>query len=192
MSLLVEAPRRRPGQQRGRMRCGYTATAGAQYAAGGGVEMKLDATIPIALLATTGGTPVEAPFAIACEGSARFFHSSTNAPSTPTGLQVFVIDIANRKITRALEPRQEFDPICGADGVSGKADISPGIVNAWSFKRGESGDTETCSFEVDRKSGKAKYELNLEYPSGAFDRFDWQMTCVPTRIPVFDTSGNKF
>ena len=145
----------------------------------------------VALLLTAAHSPT-GRFAIVCEGTAEFVHSGLAPKSLPTGKQVYVIDTKMRQLTRALEPRQEFDPICGADGVKSKAFISPGMITVSHFNRSGDGTTEACSFVLDRKNGHATYESSLESPNGRVDSFKWDMNCKRTKIPVFNTDGNKF
>jgi hypothetical protein len=154
--------------------------------------VKFERYIVLPLLLAVANAPAAERFAVVCEGTANFVHSGLAPKSMPTGKQVYVIDTKQHRLTLALEPRQEFDPICGADGVSSKADISSGIITAWHFNRSDDGTTETCSFELDRKNGHATYELSIESPDGAINGFKWPMDCERTEIPVFNTNGNKF
>ena len=134
-------------------------------------------------------------FAILCNGEAAFSNSRIQngaARRNPTGPQTFVIDETSSAVFRALEPRQEFDLICGSNGKPAKAHISPGMVTASSFERSSDGTVTECNLEIDRKAGTAVYELKMEFGFGGFNNSVWTMNCQRTSVPEFDKSRNKF
>ncbi|WP_404372170.1 hypothetical protein AB5I39_05450 [Sphingomonas sp. MMS24-J45] len=135
-------------------------------------------------------------FAIVCEGDAVFSNSRVQngaSRQNPTGPQIFVIDETNSAVFRALEPRQEFDPICGSNEKElAKAYISPGMVTASSFERSSDGTVTECNLEIDRKAGTAVYEMKMEFGFGGYNNFVWTMKCSRTSVPKFDKSRNKF
>ena len=153
--------------------------------------MKFKRMASVLVLLTAANAPVVEPYAVVCEGTANFFHNGIAPKRMPTGKQVFVIDIPHRRVTIALEPRQIFAPVCVADGIATKANISPRIITVRQFSRSFEGNSETCSFELDRRNGNAKYELSLENQNRK-DGFKWFMNCQRTMVPVFNTNGNKF
>jgi hypothetical protein len=181
------------------MRGGCAAAIGAQYAAGGG-GITVRNTIRKSVITVLGlsmpacASPISDDFAIKCVGTAKSsdkYVRNGEVRTTNLGEQVYVIRVKERVVYRALFPRQEFDPVCGSGGKDSPAYISPGLITL-SDTESEDGFTTTCSMEIDRKSGNAKHVLKLEKLNGWFNQQEWDMTCMPTDIPVFDTSGNKF
>ena len=134
-------------------------------------------------------------YAILCQGDAAFSNSRIQNGASrrnPTGPQIFVIDETSSSVFRALEPRQEFDPICGSNGKAAKAYISPGMVTSSSSELSSDGTITECNLEIDRKAGTAVYELKMNFGFGGFNNSVWTMNCQRTSVPEFDKSGNKF
>jgi hypothetical protein len=131
-----------------------------------------------------------APFAIACTGIADRSYSVGGRSSTGSSdlpRQVYVLDEQAQRVQRAMEPRQQFEDVCSTDGAAARVDFSPGQVTAHS----EAIDS-VCDFKVDRRTGAAEFFWRLDLPGGDFHEMEWNMTCAPTQIPVFDTSRNRF
>ena len=154
--------------------------------------MKLASLIGLLLLSAQ--TNAEPRFAVACTGSARSYGNSLGKMHDKTSAlqrQVFVIDPAANDITRALEPRQEFDPICVSKSPEAFRSVSPGLIQARSEEtKGTS--IASCEFRLDRMSGKGTYILRMDWPDGRYESFDWDMVCAKSEIPVFDLSKRKF
>jgi hypothetical protein len=146
-------------------------------------------------IVTLAGVPAAAnpilksSFAISCEGDATFesVNAGRSSSSTdPSGRQVFVIDESQHVVFRALFPRQEYDPICGAS----EAHISPGRITIFSVERDDRSST-ICELSIDRQAGTAEYILNIDFENGRAQNMKWTMDCERTEIPIFDTSRNK-
>ncbi len=134
-------------------------------------------------------------FAISCAGSASWSDSyiDNGKPRVDTtGEQIFVVRPSEHTVERALQPRQEFDPICGSDKDENRASIAPGLITASSLEFSDEGATISCSLEIDRKNGTARYQMEFAFKSGNTNSWDWRMICVPIKIPIYDTSRNKF
>lgn len=136
------------------------------------------------------------PFAISCKGISSWTNTifgPLSSKTTELPEQVFVFDEADQIANHALEPRQEFEPICSPE-VDGNRNLSfsIGLILVDSSGGVSEGTISNCSFTVDRVSGRAIYKSRLDYDGGAFDELNWIMICVPTSIPVFDLKRNKF
>jgi len=83
-------------------------------------------------------------------------------------------------------PRQEFEDVCFRDGHIDSVRFSPGLISVRSEKQGA-----VCDFSVNRASGKAEYVSYRDLPGGV-SSIEFEMTCEPTEVPVFDKSKNKF
>jgi hypothetical protein len=86
-----------------------------------------------------------------------------------------------------MEPRQQFEDVCGGGDAPQRVDYSPGLIIAHS----EAPDS-LCDFTVDRRTGKAEFFSRLDLPGGQHTEMRWAMTCDRTDIPDFDTSRNRF
>jgi hypothetical protein len=145
----------------------------------------------LALLLLAAAQPVAAgPFAIRCTGSAEFRDKisgerTTRRPELPA--QIYVVDEGNRRVQRALVPRQEFEDVCGRGTEQDVRDFSPGLI----MVRTLSSD-RMCDFRVNRATGEAEYFSHQDLPAGDYNQMEWRMTCSPTQIPVFDRSRNRF
>jgi len=150
------------------------------------------ALILTASLATGSMPDREGPVAIACVGTSTATSDSGRGKSDDIPQQVFVFDAATESVRRALEPRQEFEEVCGSTKGLRFVSISPGLVTASSEDPSDSNPLWTCKFEVDRMAGEATYSLRGEWKGGRFHEFVWEMTCRKTEVPVFDLSKRKF
>jgi hypothetical protein len=133
-----------------------------------------------------------ATFAVSCAG-----RSSMRDTTTPKliefnnalGKQIYVVNEERQTITRALEPRQELDPVCGQKAI---LSFSPGLITAESTKVDDDFNSH-CEFSLDRKTGAAIWSLDLALLSGKGHNISrWTMQCEKTAVPVFDTKKNKF
>jgi hypothetical protein len=145
----------------------------------------------IAALAVAGAAePATQPFAIQCTGTARFTSDVSGERRTrnyDVPRQVYVIDEARQRVQRAMEPRQEFEDVCGRGAIVDSRDFSPGLINVRTESAGA-----MCDFSVNRVTGEAEFFSVQELPGGRFGEMEWNMTCSPTEIPLFDRSRNRF
>jgi len=130
------------------------------------------------------------PFAIACTGTAKFTDTGPTQNSVrdyELPKQIYVIDIQAERVQRALVPRQEFEDICFSGGYIDEVDFSPGQIAVHSEKAGE-----TCDFKVNRLTGSGQYFSEHDLRTGGYVRIEFNMTCNPTEVSVFDPSRNRF
>lgn len=148
----------------------------------------------VSLVALYPQVAKEARFAVSCTGSARSHGNvagSMRDNTQPLLRQVFVIDPAANTITRALEPRKEFDPVCASKNPDGFVSISAGLIQARSETVGAD-PVWRCEFELDRMSGRGEYMLRSDWSDGRYQSFEWNMVCAKSDIPVFDLTKRKF
>jgi hypothetical protein len=156
-----------------------------------------NAVAATAVVLVCGASAVQARrFAIACEGTSystgRYPWGEMASKRKPNPIRTtFVIDEEAKTIERALEPLQKFDNLCEVTAPNCTVAVSPGIITL-SGTAQKDDVTTTSKTEIDRKSGAMTHSLNIDFASGAFEHSSWKMMCVPTAIPVFDTSRNKF
>ena len=153
----------------------------------------------LALVSTVAGaTPPsqsDLTFAVECSGSANSTSNMSGPQVEKTsdlGKQVYVFDQKSNKIFRALIPRQQLDPVCGIPGDESFVSMSPGLLLADSHNAFGSEPYNTCSFEVSRLTGQGHQTLRMEWKGGRFHEFKWMMTCVKTKVPVFDLTKRRF
>jgi len=145
----------------------------------------------IASLTLAGAAePATQPFAIQCTGTARFTNDVSGERRTrnyDVPRQVYVIDEANQRVQRAMEPRQQFEDVCGRGDIVDSRSFSPGLINVRTESAGW-----MCDFTVRRATGEAEFFMFQHLPGGRFNEMKLDMTCSPTEIPVFDPSRNRF
>ena len=138
---------------------------------------------------------IDSSFALKCNGTAEIHNvgrSSETKTSETLSDQIFVVDQFQKIIFRALEPRQQFDPVCMTEDGQGNADISPGMIRTSSLEYSESGMTTECETSFNRKDGSGMHLLKFTYDDGTMISNEWQLICEPTSIPNFETVRNKF
>jgi hypothetical protein len=132
-------------------------------------------------------------FAIHCEGTAtlRIFENGRASPERPPvpTQQIYVIDEEAQTVHRALMPRQEFENLCGTEGLCFRT-FSPGLIRI-EHEIDEPGSTLRADLTLDRQSGRADYRLVIAVGQIRSESH-WQMTCERGEIPVFDTRRNRF
>lgn len=153
--------------------------------------MKLTSVLMLALTATTVSDQ-EGPVAIACVGTSTATRDSGRVNRDNLPQQVFVFDALTQSVSRALEPRQEFEQVCGSRKGLRFVSISPGLVIARSDDPSDTDPMWTCKFEADRMAGTASYSLRGEWQDGRFHEISWDMKCRKAEVPVFDLSKRKF
>ena len=159
--------------------------------------MKSDAAISVLAFVLTFSlaAPADAArFSIACQGTAR---SKSNLSGRPRlsiynmPVQVYVVDEEKSTVQRALPPRQQFEDVCSINHKPAVFSVSPGLVVT--VAEGSDGDASvSCSFELDRIEGKAKWIDKMIFSNGRTLEWDWEMICKSAPMPIFDTSKNKF
>lgn len=135
-------------------------------------------------------------FAIACDGTGAAADTVTGRiirHQSKLKTNVYVIDDVAKTVDHALEPRQEFEPVCEvSNGGDRLVDISQGLIRATSGGDLSTTTSTTCSFEVNRRTGTAKFELKIEFSKTQYNLNVWQMQCRPTSIPTFPVEHNEF
>jgi hypothetical protein len=138
---------------------------------------------------------LEEPFAVECTGISTSTGNTSGRDREvkhDLGKQVYVLDQQKQTVSRALEPRQEFDPVCNIKGDMAFVSFSPGLISADSNSPFESDPYSTCKFELNRMTGKGSQTLRMEWKGGRFHELKWEFDCAKTAIPVFDLSKRKF
>ncbi|MBA3512676.1 hypothetical protein [Sphingomonas sp.] len=141
-------------------------------------------------IAACGSNAQAESFAIACKGTAQFMDTIQGKPvkrSYDLPRQIYVFDESAKRVQRAMIPRQQFEDVCFRGGYIDNIIFSPGLISVRSERAGA-----MCDFKVDRASGKAEFVHHSDLPAGGLSSIEFQMTCDPADLPVFDKSRNKF
>jgi hypothetical protein len=152
--------------------------------------MRKGALIVALLLVGAAPPAVAGPFAIRCTGTAEFRDKVAGERTSrriELPVQTYVMDEGNRRVQRALVPRQEFEDVCGQGTEQDHRDFSAGSI----MVRTLSSD-RMCAFTVNRVTGEAEYFSHQDLPGGDYNQMEWRMTCSPAQIPVFDRTRNRF
>ena len=155
--------------------------------------MKLAIAVVLLMLATSASD--SEPFAVECHGSAIARGNETGSDYERTselGRQVYVFHPRKEEISRALFPRQEFEPVCGIAGDTRFVSISPGLLQARSYNGFAATPHNTCEFRLDRMTGEGFHKLRMEWVDGRYHEFDWNFRCEATEVPVFDLGKRRF
>lgn len=144
-----------------------------------------------AILLIGATRPSEAEdFAIVCTGAAKFENKvagnviSRNYDLPP---RTYVFNEADRRAQHAMMPRQQFEDICFRGSIIDRTDFAPGLINIRSESPGR-----LCDFSVSRITGVASYLSHSDMPDGGYSSIEFDMHCMPTDVPEFDKSRNRF
>ena len=144
----------------------------------------------IVLLTNVVVPPSSTAFAIKCVGTAQFEDNARGKVSKrhyDLPPQVYVFDPVSRRAELALEPRQQFEPICFKGGYLEEIDFSPGLIAVRSEAPGK-----LCDFRVSRRNGKGEYFSQEDLGANLNSKIQYRLSCARSQIPQFDTNGNRF